>query len=587
MRHKLGANEKPRLGLAAGVLVCAVAAVLAGAVPSLGNPSPAASTSNARTIVSLTFDDGYANQYTNAGPILASHGMQGTFFVSTGFLGSSGYMTWSQVSSLAAAGNEIGGHTLDHPDLTTLTGAQARQEICADRNALFQHGLGATDFAYPDGAFNPGVESIAQECGYNSARTTSWYGSGCGNPCTDAIPPRDPYATTIVAFGGSQTVAAIENNIMAAEAHGGWAQIVIHRVCDGCEANATSPGDLSALLDWLEPRAAQGTAVETVGQVVGGPVKPPVDPDAAVPSAPGLGGVVAGDGSVGLRWSAPVSDGGSAVTGYRVYRGTAAGGESLLAQVGGDVSGYTDSSAVNGTQYFYEVSAVNGVGESARSNELSATPGVTSVIASDQFGRSVSAGFGSPDVGPAWSVSSAQQTKVANGEGVISGWTAGNRDVEAWVPTSAADMDVEGEVRLSAQNPAGANYQARVVARAQSDARNGYTAVVTHTTAGAVKWSLQRVVNAGGTGTLTLGSGTLLASAGAGTKWWIRLDVQGTQIKARFWQDGTSEPSTWKANVTDGQWASGRPGLGVYVGSGLASPFPDTGFDNFTATALP
>jgi len=258
----------------------------------------------------------------------------------------------------------------------------------------------------------------------------------------------------------------------------------------------------------------------------------------------------------------------------------------LLAQVG-NVTSYTDASVANGTAYFYEVSAVNAVGEGALSNELSATAaGATSVIVSDQFGRSVAAGFGTPDVGPPWSVSSARQTKVVNGEGVISGWTGGNQDVQAWIPTTTTDMDVLARVRLSAQNPTGGNYQARVIARAQPDARNGYTAVVTHTTAGALKWSLNRVVNAGGTGTLTLGSGTLLSSGASGTQWWIRLDVQGAQIKARFWQDGTTEPSTWKANVSDNQWASGRPGLGVYVGSGLTSPFPDTGFNTYTATAL-
>lgn len=585
MLRNLGTNEKRRLGLATGVLACAVVAVLAGVVLSSGNPSPA-SASTARTIVSLTFDDGYANQYTVAAPILASHGMQGTFFVPTAFLGSNGYMTWPQVSALADAGNEIGGHSLDHRNLTTLRVAQAREQICADRNALLQHGVAATDFAYPDGVFNADVESIVQECGYNSARTTSWYGATCGNPCTEAIPPRDPYATTIVAFGGSQTVAAIEKDVRAAESHGGWAQIVIHRVCDSCEADAVSPEDLSALLDWLQPRAAQGTVVETVAQVIGGRTGSPVDPDAAPPSAPGLGGAVASDGHVGLRWSAPISDGGSEVTGYRIYRGTASDGETLLAQVG-NVTSYSDSSVANGTTYFYKVSAVNRVGGGSLSNERSATPGVKRAIASDRFGRSVAHGFGAPDAGAEWLVNSTSQAKVANGEGVISGWTVGNRDVEAWIPTRAADMDVVAEVRLSGQNPSGANYQARVVARAQADARNGYTAVLTHTTAGALRWSLQRVVNGGGTGTLTLGSGTLLASGAAGTKWWIRLDVRGTQIKARFWQDGTTEPSTWKANVTDGRWASGRPALGVYVGSGLTAPFPDTGFDDFTASGLP
>ena len=110
------------------------------------------------------------------------------------------------------------------------------------------------------------------------------------------------------------------------------------------------------------------------------------------------------------------------------------------------------------------------------------------------------------------------------------------------------------------------------MARAQTDARNGYTGVITHTTAGAAKWSLNRVVNAGGTGTLTLGSGTLLASGADGTTWWIRIDVQGTQIKVRYWQDGTTEPSTWKASVTDSQWTSGRPALAST--SDPASPAP-------------
>ncbi len=75
-----------------------------------------------------------------------------------------------------------------------------------------------------------------------------------------------------------------------------------------------------------------------------------------------------------MQWSAPAWDGGSAVTGYDVYRGTSSGGESLLAQVG-NVTSYTDSTATNGTTYFYKVSAVNSVGEGAQSGELSALPG--------------------------------------------------------------------------------------------------------------------------------------------------------------------------------------------------------------------
>src|SRR5207247_1529794 len=75
-----------------------------------------------------------------------------------------------------------------------------------------------------------------------------------------------------------------------------------------------------------------------------------------------FGGETCGRGILALQWSAPSSDGGSAITNYKVYRGTSSGTETLLTTVG-NVSTYTDSSAVNGTTYWYKVSAVNGVGE--------------------------------------------------------------------------------------------------------------------------------------------------------------------------------------------------------------------------------
>jgi CSLREA domain-containing protein len=308
---------------------------------------------------------------------------------------------------------------------------------------------------------------------------------------------------------------------------------------------------------------------------------------ATAPGAPNLTGATPGDGSVALQWSAP-GNGGSAITNYKVYRGTSSGSETLLTTVG-NVTTFTDNTAANGTTYFYEVSAVNSVGEGNQSNELSATPAATtsSTIASDTFSRTVSAGFGTADVGGAWSVSNTGRTKVDGSQGAIFGWTAGNQDVQAWLPSlTRANTETLAEVTLNATNPTGASYQARVVARAQADARNGYYARIVHTTSGAVTWGLNRIDNAGGTGSLSLGGGTLLASGGAGTKWWIRLRVQGTSIEARFWRDGTTEPSTWTVSKTDSYWASGVPALGVYLNSGATSPFPSIGFDNLTVVDL-
>ena len=73
-----------------------------------------------------------------------------------------------------------------------------------------------------------------------------------------------------------------------------------------------------------------------------------------------------------LTWTAP-ANGGSAITGYRIYRSTSTGAEILFTSVGTATS-YTDNTVVNGTTYFYQVSALNSVGEGARSNETSARP---------------------------------------------------------------------------------------------------------------------------------------------------------------------------------------------------------------------
>ena len=91
----------------------------------------------------------------------------------------------------------------------------------------------------------------------------------------------------------------------------------------------------------------------------------------AVPAAPALT-ATAGSAMVHLSWTVPF-DGGSAITGYNIYRGIASGGEVLLATVPPGTT-YDDLAVLSLTTYYYEVSAVNADGEGARSTEVVATP---------------------------------------------------------------------------------------------------------------------------------------------------------------------------------------------------------------------
>jgi len=224
-----------------------------------------------QTVVTIQFDDGVADQYT-ARAILSAHGMHATFFINTGVTGDSAHMTWAQLADLYADGNEIAGHTLTHANLKHLKTPAARQEVCGDRVNLFNHGFQPTSFAYPFGSFDSGVKQIVADCGYNSGRGVS------GG--TETIPPADAYATrTPPNPKKGTTLATIEGYVTSAEASGGgWVQLVFHHVCNGCDAYSITPANLTALLDWLQPRSATGTIVLTTHEVIGGPVHPPVQP---------------------------------------------------------------------------------------------------------------------------------------------------------------------------------------------------------------------------------------------------------------------------------------------------------------------
>ena len=78
--------------------------------------------------------------------------------------------------------------------------------------------------------------------------------------------------------------------------------------------------------------------------------------------------------TVHLGWTIP-SDGGSPITGYPIYRSTTPGGEGgvPLATVSGvSTTNYDDVTAFGGVTYYYQVAAVNALGET-RSSEQSAT----------------------------------------------------------------------------------------------------------------------------------------------------------------------------------------------------------------------
>ena len=127
----------------------------------------------------LTFDDGYADAFTNALPNLQRHGFTGAFSIITNSVGAAAaYMTWDQIGAMANAGMEMTSHTLTHEDLNTSRDDIVRQQLTLSKAALEEHlQRPIAFFVYPAGEpFRHGtpqrqaqVVKMVQEAGYRGA----------------------------------------------------------------------------------------------------------------------------------------------------------------------------------------------------------------------------------------------------------------------------------------------------------------------------------------------------------------------------------------------------------------------------------
>jgi peptidoglycan/xylan/chitin deacetylase (PgdA/CDA1 family) len=323
-------------GAPAGVSVATVRSVMgAGSQP----PLPARS-----TVVSFTFDDGVVSNY-RAHATLAQHGVTGTYYIETGAVdaGEQGTMTWAQIQELAASGEDIGGHTTDHVDLTdTATSFDYKwRQVCDDRARLIAKGFNPVSFAYPFAKFNSVAEGIVKGCGYQSGRTGGTL-SPDGPHYAETVPAKDLYAIRILGttYNGPITLQALEDAVNAVVSHGGgWLPTLYHQVCFQGDANYSScmagyrPIDnatLDAFLAWLGQEGERGVSVKNVAQVMsGGTTAPQVTVTAPAPGAnvstgqPTISGTASSAGQVQVNlYSGSYSTG----TPLATLTGTAAGG---------------------------------------------------------------------------------------------------------------------------------------------------------------------------------------------------------------------------------------------------------------------
>ncbi len=132
--------------------------------------------------VILTFDDGFADFFTDALPVLKQYGFSATMYIITAFVNSTScwlqrereasrpLLTWHQITQMHASGIEVGAHTHTHPQLDMLSASSAQNEIVISKKILEDHlGQKVSSFAYPFGYYTPTTQRLVQAAGYTSA----------------------------------------------------------------------------------------------------------------------------------------------------------------------------------------------------------------------------------------------------------------------------------------------------------------------------------------------------------------------------------------------------------------------------------
>ncbi|MFI5240397.1 MAG: polysaccharide deacetylase family protein [Candidatus Saccharimonadia bacterium] len=216
-----------------------------------------------RPLLTLTFDDGYDNMFTQALPLLQNYGFNSTQFIITSDINTTGYMTTAQVQAMSKAGTEMASHTVTHNDLTQETSAQVLTELAQSQSVLAAWiGLPVTDLAYPLGLYTSSIEGQVKTY-YTAARGVEDGLNSKDNFNIYDIKAQNVYDTT--------TTAQISDWVAQAQATNTWLVLVYHSV----DPNTASPIDggiynitPSQLDSQLAAIKTSGIQVETMQQAI-------------------------------------------------------------------------------------------------------------------------------------------------------------------------------------------------------------------------------------------------------------------------------------------------------------------------------
>jgi peptidoglycan/xylan/chitin deacetylase (PgdA/CDA1 family) len=205
-----------------------------------------------RAIVTLNFDDGWEDDTISVLPVLNNKNFKATWFFATTYLENSPQTGAINVSGPSAVhalfndGQEIGGHTVTHPDLTTLSDSDLNYELTHSKQYL--EGLvgagNVTSLATPYGTYSDQVIETAKSL-YTSLRSTD-EGFNTGDDF-------DMYRLEVQNMQKTTTLDQFKSWVDQAKKDKSWLIIVYHRVASSNLEDFDTPvADFGPQMDYLK-----------------------------------------------------------------------------------------------------------------------------------------------------------------------------------------------------------------------------------------------------------------------------------------------------------------------------------------------
>ena len=217
-------------------------------------------------LISVTFDDGYESTYKAALPILQQHGIHTTQYILSGVENDPLYLSWGQIQAIQKAGHEIGCHTINHPDLTTISQQAVMHQLEGCKATMQQKiGVSVTDFASPYGSENAQTLADIKQV-YASQRNV--YGdasNGVTNADVNTAPYFNPNDIIGMTVKRDTTLAQLQQLVNFTIKNNGWLVLTYHQADDGPSKYALEPKELDKQMALLQHTSVR---IVTVHQAV-------------------------------------------------------------------------------------------------------------------------------------------------------------------------------------------------------------------------------------------------------------------------------------------------------------------------------